>query len=573
MVLNKSSLLHGEILLARSSVCSKSCKRSLITGGLVLFASVLMLIGCSKKELSNIEQGAVDQVLHYANGDEPSSIDPYLTTGTPDNNIIINLFEGLVSKDHKTLEPKPGVAESWTISEDGKTYVFSLRKEARWSNGDPVTSKDFIFSYKRALMPKLPNQYAYMMFYLVGAKDYYEGKTKNFDDVGLKAPDDHTLIFQLNHANEFFLQLLDHHSFYPVHKATLEKFGAIDDASSKWVLPGNFVGNGPFVLEDWQVNKVITLRKSDTYWDKDKVKLNRVHIYPIDDQQAEERAFRSGKVHLTNTPSMDIEKVVAYRNKKSPALRIVPTYSSYYYEINTSRKGLDDPRVRKAIAFAIDRELIVNNVTKAGEVPAYSVIAPNPGGYEPTQYFDYAPEKAKQLLAEAGYPNGQGFPGFTILYNTHDNHRKVALAIQQMLNNVLNINVQIENKEWKVYMAARDNREHDVARAGWLADFVDPINFFDVFRSYSGNNHTNWGSPYYDDLILKAESATSEAQRAAFFEAANKILFDEMPVIPIYYYSDVNLVSPMVKNWHDNVMHFHPLKEVYLDSPTADTQK
>ncbi len=542
-------------------------RQDLIRSGLVAFLSVIcVLSGCSKSaRSSNAQQGAEQQVLYYANGDEPRSLDPQLTAGSPDYNIIMNLFEGLTSKDPVTLEPEPGVAESWEIAADGKRYTFHLRQGAKWSNGDPVLSSDFVFSWRRALLPSLPNQYAYMFFYIEGAKDFYDGKITDFSKVGISAPDDKTLIVKLTHPNSFFLQLLDHHSYYPLHQKTIEKFGTIDDANSKWTLPGNFVGNGPFVLRDWQVNKVITLVKSETYWDRDKVKLNAVHFLPIDDQQAEERAFRAGKVHLTNTPQLDIEKVAKYRNEHPDLLRIYPTYATYYYEINTQVEVLNDVRVRRALAYAIDRDLLVGKVTKAGEIPAYSMLPPDPNGYQPKNYYRYDPVRAKALLAEAGFPEGKEFPEFTILYNTHDNHRKVALAIQQMLKNTLNINVQIENKEWKVYMAARDNHEHQIARAGWLADYVDPSNFFDVFRSYSGNNRSAWASAAYDELMLKVESTVDLNERNKLFEEANKILADEMPIIPLYYYVDVNLVSPAVKNWANNVMHFHPLKEVYLD--------
>lgn len=532
---------------------------------------VLALLGaCSKPEPSNVETGTAEQVIHYGNGDEPKSIDPHLTTGSPDSNIIKNLLEGLVTKNAETLVPEPAVAQSWEISDDGKQYTFHIRPDARWSNGEPVTAEDFVQSYKRALMPTLPNEYAYMLFYIEGAKEYYDGDITDFSEVGVSAIDPHTLQINLKNPTSFFLQLLDHHSYYPVPVATIEKFGDLDDASSKWILPGNFVGNGPFVLEDWQINKVITLAKSHTYWGKDDVKLKKAHFYPIEDQQAEERAFRTGKIHLTHTPQMDIEKVAVYREKNHESLRITQTYSSYYYELNITKPPLDNVKVRQALAYAIDRDLIVNNVTKAGETPAYSVIPPDPEGYSPKEYFHYDVEQAKALLAEAGYPNGEGFPGFTILYNTHDNHRKVALAIQQMLKANLNIDVQIENKEWKVYMAARDNMEHEIARAGWIADFVDAINFFDIFRSYSGNNHTGWSSERYDDLLTQIEASSDPSQRYALFEQANKLLFEDMPVIPIYYYSDVNLVSPVVKNWFDNVLHYHPLRDVYLESSAAE---
>lgn len=528
----------------------------------------LLLTGCGEKQLSNVEYGIQNQILYYGNGDEPKSLDPHLTTGSPDNNIIMNLFEGLISKNPATLEPTPGVAEFWTISEDGRVYTFQLRKNARWSNGEPLTAKDFVYSWRRALTPSVPNAYAYMMFGIEGAEDFYNGKIKDFSRVGVKALSAHELQVTLNNPAHYFLQLLDHHSYYPVHGPTLEKFGGMNDPTSKWILPGNLVGNGPFVLKSWEINKVIELVKSETYWDRDAVKLRAVHFFPIEDQQAEERAFRSGQIHLTNTPQMDIEKIQTYREKNPDVLRMVPTYSSYYYEFNVNRKPLDDARVRRAFALAVDRALITERVTKGGEVVSFNFVPPDPSGYQPQVYWHEDIAEAQRLLAEAGYPDGNGFPVFSLLYNTHDNHQKVALAVQQMLKKNLNINIELENKEWKVYMAARKNMEHDIVRAGWIADYMDPSNFFDILRSYSGNNNTGWKSAQYDELMNLISETADVGRRNELFEEANRILAEEMPVLPLYYYSDLNLVHTAVQGWYDNAMHFHPLKHVYLQEPT-----
>lgn len=536
---------------------------------LLFWLAAGLLQGCGEKQVSNVELGNQNQVLYYGNGDEPKSLDPHLTTGSPDNNIIMNLFEGLISKDSATLEPTPGVAESWIISDDQRVYTFNLRPNARWSNGDPVTAQDFVFSWRRALTPSVPNEYAYMMFYIEGAEDYYNGKIPDFAQVGVKALTPQTLQVTLKNPAHFFLQLLDHHSYYPVHEATLMKFGGIDDPTSKWILPANFVGNGPFVLKTWEINKVIELVKSDTYWDKDAVRLKAVNFLPIEDQQAEERAFRSGQIHLTNTPQMDIEKIQTYREKDPDSLRIVPIYASYYYEFNVNKKPFDDAQVRRAFALAIDRRMIVDKVTKGGEIPAYNFVAPDPVGYEPKNYWQEDVEEARRLLAEAGYPEGRGFPVYAILYNTHDNHHKVALAIQQMLKKNLNVDVQLENREWKVYIAAKKNLEHDIARAGWVADYLDPSNFFDILRSYAGNNNTGWNNAEYDRLMEEIAATSDTAKRYELFEQANRLLAEEMPVLPIYYYSDINLVSTSVQGWYDNVMHFHPLKNVYLQAPLA----
>lgn len=259
---------------------------------------------------------------------------------------------------------------------------------------------------------------------------------------------------------------------------------------------------------------------------------------------------------------MATEKIAVYKEKNPESLKIVTTYSSYYYEFNTTKPPFDNPLVRKAFAYAVDRDLIVGSVTKGGEDPAYSVIPNDPQGYIPNKLFEFNVEKAKQYLADAGYPNGEGFPVTELLYNNDEVHKKVALALQQMLKTNLNINVQLFNQEWKVYLKSRKNKDYDFARAARIADYVDPSNFFELFFSYSQNNRTGWGSDKYDELVKLAQSAKTQEERFALFEEANEILFEDMPVLPVFYYSDVNLVLPTVEGWYENVMHYYRYHDV-----------
>lgn len=544
--------------------------------GLSVFLLFLccFIAACGEKQLTNVEHGNKHGILHYANGEEPKGLDPYLTTGSPDRNITLGLYEGLTRLDHKTLKPYPGVAESWTLSEDERTWVFNIRKNAKWSNGDPVTAHDFVWTYMRALLPTMPNEYAYMMYYFENAEAFHKGEITDFSEVGVKALNDHQLEITLNYPTHFFLQLLDHHSFYPVHKETVLAGGAIDDPSNRWTLPETFVGNGPFVLKRWEVNNVIVIARNPHFWDQESIHLNEVHFYPITEYSVEERAFRSGQVHLTNTPQMAIEKIAVYREKHPEYLRIYANYSTYYYNLNTTRPPFDDVRVRKALAYAIDRDTLVARVTKGEEIPAYSLIPPDPEGYSPKTYFKYDVEEAKRLLAEAGYPDGKGFPVTSILYNTNENHKKVALAIQQMWKDKLNIEVQLQNQEWKVYLDSMHNLHHDIARAGWIADYVEPTNFTDILTPGGGNNHTGWADPEYGALLNEIKATSDTQTRYALFEKANKLISDNMPLIPLYYYTDLNLVHTSVKGWHGNVMHYHPFYNVYLedDSPESSAE-
>lgn len=533
--------------------------------------SAISLYGCSEKSQTNVQSGTANQILHVANSEEPRELDPLLSTGSPEHNILMALFEGLTSKHPKTLKIQPAVAESWEISEDKKTYRFQLRKDARWSNGDSLTAADFVYAWKRSLMPAFGSEWAYMKYYIKNAEAFHTSKITDFDQVGVHAIDTYLLEVELNYPTSFFLQILDNPSYFPVHQATIEKHAAIDQAISPWTRPGNFVGNGPFTLTHWQINQSIKTVRNEHYWDNDNVTLNGVNFYPITDQQAEVRAFRSGQVHLTYTPQMAIEKIAYYKNKQPDSLRIMPTYSIYHYEFNVTAPPLNDARVRRALAMAIDRQTLVERVSKGGEVAAFTFVPPDPEGYTPKPLFSYDPDKARALLAEAGYPNGEGFPTIDIFYNTQDNHRKVALALQQMLKKNLNIQIQLTNQEWKVYLNTKRNLEHDLVRAGWLADFLDPSNFLEVLYSKSGNNDTGWKNDEYDNIIEKLRKTGDEAQRFALFDQANKILTEEMPIIPIYNYSDLNLVSPAVKGWHDNVMHYHPYNRVYIEK-TIETK-
>jgi len=522
-------------------------------------------ISCSKTE-TNFESGLKNQILHIANGNEPRELDPLLSTGSPEHNLHMALYEGLVTKNAKTLAIEPAVAESWRIENDGKRYVFKLRENAKWSNGDPVTAHDFHWSWHRSLLANFASEWAYMKYFIVNAEAFHTGEITDFNEVGIKVLSDYELAVDLVYPTSFFLQVLDHYSYYAVHKETVLAHGTMDQAVSQWTLPENWVGNGPFVLKKWEINQEIAVDKNPYYWDAENVKLNGIRFYPIEDQQAEVRAFRSGQVHLTYTPQMAIEKVEHYRNTQPEVLRITPTYASYYYELNTTRPPFDNKLVRQAFAMSIDRETLVERVSKAGERPSYSLVPNDPEGYSPKQLFEYNPEKAKALLAEAGYPNGEGFPPTELLYNTQENHKKVALAIQQMIADNLGVNITLQNQEWKVYLNTKGNLEHQMVRAGWIADYLDPSNFFETLDSRAGNNDTGWKSAEFDALMDELKSTSDVDARHALFDKANAMLADEMPIIPIYLYADLNLVAEEVKGWYDNVMHYHPYKGVYLEA-------
>ena len=529
--------------------------------------SIFILSGCGTSE-NNVSIGNRTGTLHWGNGTEPQSLDPHIATGVPEHKIIIALMEGLVLKDSKTLEPRPGVATSWDISEDGRVYTFHLRKNARWSNGDPHNAHDYVWSWWRALQPALGNLYAYMYFSIENAKEYYEGSIKDFDQVGVKALDDFTLQVRLKNPTPYFLQLLDHYSLYPVHRQTIEKFGGADERGTRWTYEGNLVGNGAFQLLEWKINRRVVVERNPHYWDAENIKLNKIVFYPTENAITEERMFRAGQLHYSGTVPAD--KVATYQSRNDPALHIDPYLGTYFYRLNVRVPHLQDKRVRRALGMTIDREQITQRILKAGQIPAYAMTPPNTMGYFPESDLAFNPEAAKQLLAEAGYPNGEGFPATEILYNTSEGHRKIAVAIQQMWKTHLNIDVKLLNQEWKVYLNSVSGRDYEIARAGWIGDYVDPNNFLDMFLCNGGNNRTGWCNKEYDRLILEeAPTAKTHAERLAIFTRAEKMLLEDMPVIPIYIYTSNNLVNTSVKNFNDNILNQPSFKEIYLEADTG----
>ncbi|MGD9202019.1 MAG: peptide ABC transporter substrate-binding protein [Chitinispirillia bacterium] len=535
---------------------------------LIALITAAFMVSCEGKKKQEETPAAeaveeeLEQILLFGNGTEPETLDPNLATGVPESNIMRALLEGLVDEDPNDLHPIPGMAESWEISEDQKVYTFHIRKNAKWSNGDPFTAHDFVYSWKRILSPKLASEYSYMLHIIKNAKEYNDGKLKDFSKVGVKAVDDHTLEVTLKASTPYFLSLLTHNSAYPVHKATIEKFGKIDERGTKWAREVNYVGNGAFTLEKWELNKIIVVRKNPLYWDAATVKLEEIHFFPTDDQTTEERLFRSEKLHVTN--SVPIEKIGVYQRDNPELIRIDPYLGTYYYRFNVRKKKFRDPRVRRALAMAIDRKTIVEKVTKGGQLPAFFFTPPNTQGYTSQHAIEYNVEKAKELLAQAGYPDGKGFPGCKILYNTHEAHKKIAEVIQQMWKTNLGVNVTLENQDWKVYLASQKSGDYDISRAGWIGDYPDPNTFLDMFVTDGGNNQTGWSNKKYDELIDKASMTSDQAKRYELFQEAEKILLDEVPVCPIYTYTRVYLISTDVKGWYPNIQDHHPYKHVYL---------
>lgn len=516
----------------------------------VVLTGALFLVACGKKAPADGTSGT-PKILNFGNGSEPQDLDPHIVTGVTENHIVTAIFEGLVNHHPSGVGTSPGVAERWETSPDALTWTFHLRADAKWSNGDPVTSTDFLRSFKRILTPSLAAEYAYKLHHVIGAEEYNAGTLTDFSQTGFLAPDERTLILRLKHRVPYLLEGLKHYSWFPVHLPSMEKFGPTDRRGSLWTRPGNLVGNGPFTLLTWQPNQIIRVGKSATYWDAANVKLDGIAFFPVDDAKTEERMFRSGQLHITGT--VPLERIATYKKDHPEQLRIDPYYGTYFYRVNVTRPPLNDVRIRRALALAIDRQAIADTVLRAGQEPALSFTPPY-AGFVPTVTLDGDLAEARRLLAEAGFPEGRGLKPIELLYNTFEAHKSIAEAVQQMWKTKLGVDVVLRNEEWKVYLDSQDNLNFDLSRSGWIGDFPDPHTFLDMWKTGGGNNDTGYANPAYDQLLATALEAPDEAGRFAIYQQLDAMLTRDVPVIPLYYYKSTFLISPKVQGWVPNII-------------------
>lgn len=541
---------------------------TMTTRTLILIMLFLGLGACERKTLVDI--GTEQQILYYGNGTDVTGVDPHGTNGMPEARIIAAIFEGLVAKDPQTLEIVPAVADRWEVSEDNMTYVFHIRDNAKWSNGDPVTAHDFVNSWLRGLMPGLGNETVTSLFVFKNAEKYYRKEITDLSLVGFKALDDHHLKIELENPTPYFLQLLDYIALFPVHTANIKKFGELDDAANPWSKVGNFVGNGAFTLKDWVPGRSLNVEKNPYYWDKDNVRLNEIHFMPIEQLLVEERMFKAR--HLHRTEWMPYSKMPVYRARNDPEYNHYPYFSTYFYVFNVTKPPFDDVRIRKALAYAVDRKTLVESVTNGVQSATGALTPPNTLGYTSRSQILFDAEKARQLLANAGYPNGKNFPTVELSYNNNEDHRKIAEAIQQMWRKYLNINVKLKNQEWKVYLHEVKSLNHNIARMGWVGDYIDPNTFLGVFTSDSGDNKTGWKNKQYDDLLKMAATINNKEDRFETLQQAETILLDEVPLIPLYNYTTNNLVSTQLKGYHQNILDYYSYKHLYLESNNKPTE-
>lgn len=523
-----------------------------------LMIAALPLAGCGGR----VDEDAGQMVLRVGNGGEVQDLDPHLVSGVIEHRVLTTLFEGLCDLDPVTMTPEPGVAETWDVSDDGLTYTFHLRPDAKWSNGDPVTAHDFAYAWQRMLSPALAAEYAYFLHPLKNGKAFNEGVITDFSEVGVEAVDDRTLVATLEQPTPYFLSMQIHMAWFPVHRATIEAFGAMDERGTRWTRQENHVGNGPFELAEWSPNQVLRVERNPYYWDAANVKLDGIRFYPIDDELTEERKFNAGGLHLTST--VPLHRVKVYQEEHPEVIHLDPYLAVEFYRLNTTKPPFDDVRVRRAFAMALDREELTENVLTAGQKPAHHLTPPDTAGYTARASIPTDVEAARALLAEAGYPNGEGLPPVEILYNTADAHRLVAETVQAQWKRNLGADVKLLNQDWKVYLDTMNSLDYQVARSGWTGDVVDPVNFLECFLSGSGNNRTGYSNPAYDNLVQRAYAEPGKAARYELLQQAEAILMEDVVIAPVFFATRRYLLAPEVKDCPGNLLGYVRWKRISL---------
>ena len=502
------------------------------------------------------------QTLLCGNGAEPADLDPDVIYAYTDSQIAYTLFEGLTILDAlDNSKPRPGAAESWQVSSDGTVYTFHLRPTGRWSNGDPVTAEDFVYSVHRILSPALAANYSYMLWPLRNAEAFNSGKLTDFSQVGVKALDKLTIQYTLTNPTPYFPSLVSHTTWLPVHQATIEQFGKMDQKGTKWTRPGNLVGNGAFRLVEWVPDSRIAVERNPQYWDDAHTKLHRIEFYPFEKPDIEELNFRSGQLHATY--AVPVSKYDEYR--KTGELTVDPVLGSFYLFYNTTKPPFNNVKLRLALAHGLNREQIFRDITKGLYPPAHTMTAPNCGGYTARSGITDDYDLARQLLAEAGFPGGKGLPPIEIQCYESEVPLKVLEALQAEWRKELHVQVTIAQIEQKTLFANQQQGNYQIAYSGWQADYADPLTFLETLETGNGNNWTGWSNPAYDRLIEETRHTADNARRLELFQQAEALMLSEAPLLPLDYRPQIYVKRAEVKGWTMTVVGFHEFNKVWLE--------
>lgn len=500
--------------------------------------------------------------LRRGNGAEPGTLDPHQARGVPAANIIRDMYEGLVSiaPDGET---EPGDAESWQISDDQLTYTFTLRANARWSDGSPVTATDYVYSLRRAVDPATASPYAQLHLPIVNAREIITGSAEP-DTLGIKALDERQLQISLTAPTPYFIGTLAHPSSFPVKRSAVEQYG------NAFTQPGNAVTNGAYTMASWRVNSMIALTRNRQYWGNDKTAIERVEFYPIADANSELSRYQAGELDWGGViPPSRLETV----KKAIPSqFHAVPTLGVYYYGLNLRNPPFKDaPKLRRALSMAIDRQVIVDKITRGEEVPAYGWIPSVVEGYDSAEFSwakltdDKREAKAQQLYAEAGYSADKPL-AVEIRYNSNEGNKKIASVIAAMWRGVLGADVTLRNEEWKVYLdSVRQGSDTEAFRMAWIGDYNDPNTFFELMNSSFGLNATGYDSPAYDRLQEQSAHMPDGSERNDVMHAAEAQLLADSPVIPIYFYTSKYLIKPYVTGFAGNPLDIYYSKDLAIE--------
>ncbi len=510
---------------------------------------ILVLAACnggsketSKEKEEGTNKSTEPKVLNLNNSSEPGSLHPAKAQGTHDSWILNHTFEGLTKKTEEG-EIVPAVAESWETSEDGKTLTFKLKDGLKWSNGDPITANDFEYAWKYALNPDTAADYAYQLYYLKGGEAYNAKKGKE-EDVGVKATDDLTLEVTLEEPTPYFLDLTSFYAFFPINKKVQEE-------NPEWAQEGEtHVSNGPFKLTEWKHKESIKIEKNENYYDKDQVKLDAVNFALIEDENTAWQMYENGELDLAYP--LPVDKQGQLVNSGDKEFQNGPELAVYYYNLNTKVKPFNNIKVRKALSMAIDRKMITDNVTQGGQQPAYGIVPPGipdaTGDFQENtgNLFEENVDEAKKLLKEGLAEEGmKKMPDFSILFNTLDAHKKIAEAVQEMWRKNLGVEVKLENAEFQVKLDREKAGDFQISRAGWVGDYVDPMTFM-LWETDGAYNDADWSNKEYDKYLKESKTALKPEDRMPILHKAEKVLIDEMPIIPIYFYTKPYMVKSNV---------------------------
>lgn len=488
---------------------------------LVPILALLAAVGCSADE-----RPADFRFLNT----EPETIDPGRVGGQAGGRIVANLFEGLTVRMPPSLAPGPGIATDWWTGDDGLTWTFRLRRST-WSDGTPLTARDFVWSWRRVLDPRTASKSAQLLFPIRGAREFNAGVS---DQLGLFAPDDTTLVVELETPTPYFADLAAAPPLAPSPRHVVEKVG------ETWTRPEWIVSNGPYVLDDWRLQDRMRLRRNPRYWNVEAIALDVVEAVAGDFANANFNRYESGLIDWVDSGGVPPALVDAL--KRRPDWHSGPFLATYFLRCNVERPPLDDERVRRALSYALDAEAITTHVTRAGQVPARGLVPPGVPGYDGIDAGLFDVERARRLLAAAGYPGGEGFPSLTLLFNTSEWHRQIAEVLQQQWREHLGIEIELLNQEWKVFTTTVRARDYDLARGSWIGDVLDAQNFLEIFTTGNGNNRTGWSSERYDALIASASRTRDPERRAALLrECERMVVLDDAIILPVYVYSVTNL--------------------------------